>query len=160
MLRALAIALVVLAIAAAAACGGEERASKEEYEQTVAGTRETVDSVLGDLARGAEDVKNSQDVRRLVGEAQGPLIEEANRLDGIEPPEEIEGEHDELVSALQELANQDLEDIDRLAEQELVADEVGEIKRRLANPNFASLRQLERALRGIEKKGYEVGGTT
>ena len=95
-----------------------------------------------------------------MGEAQGPLIEEANRLDGIEPPEEVEGEHDELVSALQELANQDLEDIDRLAEQELVADEVGEIKRRLANPNFASLRQLERALRGIERKGYEVGGTT
>lgn len=158
MLRALANVLVVIAVAGATACGGEEGTSKEEYEQTIAGTRENVDSILGDLTGGAEEVKSSEDIRRLVGEAQDGLLDEANELDGMDPPEEVQGEHDELVSALQELADQDLEDIDRLAEGELGADEIDEVKRRLANPDFASLKQLERAFQGIEEKGYDVGG--
>ena len=158
MLRRLAtFVLVVVAFAAAAGCGGEEGASQEEYERTIAETRERVDSALGDLRSGAEDIENPADIRGLVGDTQDALLDEANKLDGIDPPKDVEEQHEQVVGALQELADQDLEDVDRAAEGELGADEIDEVRRRLTKPNFESVEQLQRAFDEIEEKGYDVG---
>lgn len=149
--------LVVVAFAAAAGCGGEEGTSQEEYERTIAETRERVDSALGDLRSGAEDIENPADIRGLVGDTQDALLDEANKLDGIDPPKDVEEQHEQVVGALQELADQDLEDVDRAAEGELGADEIDEVRRRLTKPNFESVEQLQRAFDEIEEKGYDVG---
>lgn len=166
MLRGLAALLLVITLFAAGACGGEEGASREEYERAVADTNEKVQAALDEVSTTGEELTSLEDAANTVDRAIRTVNGEAESLGRIDPPEEVEEEHEDLVGALEALAD-DLEDLSREIEQAEIEEvdppeeespELRELARRMRDLDFEAIDQARRALAAIEQEGYDVGG--
>jgi hypothetical protein len=114
----------VAALVLAAACGGDDGLSREEFVSEA-------DAICQEFEQRVDDVEQPQspdDVERYVDEVR-PVIEDGlNELEGLQPPEELEEQWNELVAsndegleALDDLrqaaANGDVERIQEISEE-------------------------------------------
>jgi hypothetical protein len=114
----------VAALVLAAACGGDDGLSREEFVSEA-------DAICQEFDQRVDDVEQPQspdDVERYVDEVR-PVIEDGlNELEGLQPPEEFEDQwnqlvarNDESLEALDDLrraaANGDVERLQEISEE-------------------------------------------
>jgi hypothetical protein len=97
--RFLLVAMAATALIAAAGCGGEDEAEKEEYAAEVESVLEPLDAELqeiGDTVTGAQDI---DDVAVAVDAFESEIRETIDELRAIEPPAEVQEAHRRLIDA-------------------------------------------------------------
>jgi outer membrane murein-binding lipoprotein Lpp len=128
-------------------CAGDGRLTKPEYE-------EKVRSVYAEVQRAfqATDVPRSELADR-VEDAQRQLREGADELDGVEPPEDVGTEHQQLVDGMRRYA----EDLDRLRNAAASGDvrTVDDFNARVAQNE--AVEQMAEAAERMKFKGYDLG---
>lgn len=99
---------LLAAVLALAACGGDDRLSRDEYIARA-------DEICADIEQRGEalqEPESVEDVRRFIDQARPLLQEGIDDLRALEPPEDLQGPHDSMVDA----AAGGLPALDRLAE--------------------------------------------
>jgi hypothetical protein len=154
LLPALALAAIALT-----ACGGDDRLTKDEYEQEVAAIGQTFSEGLGSVS-GAS---SPEDIGPALAKAKDEINAVAERLAELKPPEDIEAAHNRLVAGLRAFSA-DLDD---------VAGQIEEAARKAQQENdpsalFAafgalasldSIKELQAVEQEYEKAGYDLGLT-
>jgi uncharacterized lipoprotein len=141
--------LFLLALAAvAAACESEKRLSKSEYERVVSVAYAPVQAAF-EATRGSTTAV----LAGKIAAAQAELRGAAERLEEVEPPEEVEKQNEELVEGMRAYAG----DLGRLlaalhnGDTEAVVEfnrEIGENK---------AVEQMAEAAEEMKFKGYDLG---
>jgi hypothetical protein len=89
-----------------AACGGEERLSREEFSDRLQRIGERGGDLWGRLAQRAEDLEPNEPLSADVKQAVTELVEfqkqAAAELEGLNPPEDAEQPAEMLIEALRE----------------------------------------------------------
>jgi hypothetical protein len=142
------IALVGLAAALLAGCGGEDRLTKPEYEQKVRSEYAKVQAAFQATA-GAP----TKELAARIGEAQSRLRAAAEALEGVEPPEDVEREHEELVEGMREYA----EDLDGLLEGVEKGDATAIETFNESIPRNEAIERMAEAAEEMKFKGYDLG---
>jgi hypothetical protein len=143
-LGAVAAALILVL----AGCGGGGPLSKAAYEQKLDDAGKGLAVAVQKLAqaRSKDEFKND------VSEVQQALGHAADQLDGITPPEDVEGANGRLVQGLRGLAD----DFDQV---KAAADEGVDAARRKGQQitTGAASRKAQQAIQEIQRRGYDVG---
>lgn len=130
------------------ACGGDGRLSKSEYG-------ETVRSAYGEVQQAFQEtnVDSTDELADRVEAAQEQLREAADRLEDLQPPEEVEAENAQIVQAMRAYA----EDLDRLRNAAEQGDErtIEDFNARIAQNE--SVEQMAEAAERMKFKGYDLG---
>jgi hypothetical protein len=131
-----------------AGCGGEDRLSKQEYEQKVRAVYADVQKAF----QATGDAPQSELAARVEA-AQGQLREGADELEDVEPPEEVERENEELVEGMRRYAD----DLDRLRNAAESGDQrtIDDFNTRL--PRNEAVEQMAEAAEEMKFKGYDLG---
>jgi hypothetical protein len=151
--------LLVLAAAVtvmASACGGGSRLTKAEYEGRVNEIGRQLSSTLektfsSPQFQNPSSLKEAADVLR---QGQEDMEGAADRLDEVNPPEEIEGIHDQFVKGIRDFAG----DFGRFAE----ATEKGDLaalqrfSQQITDESLPSMIAITRATEGLNAKGYNI----
>ncbi len=131
-----------------AACGGDGRLSKAEYE-------ETVRSAYGEVQQAFREtnVESTDELADSVEAAQEQLRDAADELEGVQPPEDVEAENAQIVLAMRAYA----EDLDRLRNAAEQGDErtIEDFNARIAQNE--SVEQMAEAAERMKFKGYDLG---
>ena len=109
--RALVGALAALALGLAG-CGGDDGASAEDFKRDFAQVNDQILAIGDDIGNGISSARGETDAelaREFAGLAKRARAAKT-RLDGLEPPEDLEDERDRLSAALERGAA-DLTDI-------------------------------------------------
>jgi hypothetical protein len=94
--------VLLLALAALAACGGSDGSvSQEEFENEVGEARDDVRAELESM----RESESADDLEQRAGEAADAIREQAEELADLEPPEELRDAQDRVVTVFEELAN-------------------------------------------------------
>lgn len=105
-LFALATVVAVAVLGGVAACGGEERVSRDEFSDRLQSIDERGGELWGRLAQRAEDLEPGEPLPADVKQALGELIDFQNQaaaeLEGLDPPEAAEESAELLIGALRE----------------------------------------------------------
>ena len=144
-----ACAALLLAVALGG-CGGGDRLSKDEYEQKVQAAGEDLEQAFGALDA---DPSNLPELQRATQQAREELRQQIGELEDIEPPEDIEEEHDDLVRGLDALADA-LGKIEQAAETRNAAKVAQAVQGIGDSP---AIEEADRATRSMKQKGYEIG---
>jgi hypothetical protein len=105
-MRRLLACAVVLALAAAAGCGGSDGGtSKEDYAQRLADTAQTLQKTFADIVAQTGSGSSTQQTGARLDKGADALDKAADRFASIDPPSDAESAHDKLVSGLHELAD-------------------------------------------------------
>ena len=137
--------LVVLLLAG---CGGGGQVSKAEYEQKLQKGGRELTAALAQLSRSnskAEFVNGVDGVERALNDV-------ADDLDGITPPEDVQGANDRLVDGFRKLAH-DFEQVKAAADR---GPDAARQKGREVTTGAAS-READLAIKEIQRRGYDVG---
>ncbi len=130
-----------------AGCGGDGRLSKEEYAAKVRG-------VYADLQQAfrATNVPLSR-LAPKVEAAQRQLRDSAEELDRVEPPEDVQTEHSQLVDGMRRYAD----DLDRLRNAAIERDvrTVEDFNARIGQNE--AVEQMAEAAERMKFKGYDLG---
>lgn len=106
---ALATVVAAVVLAGVAACGGEERLSREEFSARLQNVDERGSELYGRLAEGAQDLEPDEPLPADVKEALRELAEfqdeAAADLETLNPPEDAEEAVELLVEALRQRTN-------------------------------------------------------
>lgn len=155
------ISITLLALAGGltvASCGGDTQLSRGEYErelQEAAREIETafadVGSELGNVGTGSASLDQAAETVEAVRDR---IEEEASELDSVDPPDDAEQAHAELVEGLNGLASE-LGDF-RAAIDSGNVERIQEFAHGLRN--FESVRKIETARRELAAQGYDVSG--
>jgi hypothetical protein len=106
---------VLAVLVLAAGCGGDDRLSREEFVSEAEAICEDFDQRVNEV----DEPQNADDIERYVNEVR-PVVEDGlNELKGIQPPEELEGQWNELVA----MNDESLQALDDLAEAAANRDE-------------------------------------
>jgi soluble cytochrome b562 len=147
---------VVLAFAAG--CGGDgDRLSQQEYEQRVNEVGSNIEGSFEDLGQafqGGDDQASLDEAAAQIGDIQEEIRTQADELDGVEPPENAQEEHDQLVEGLDQLAGE-LDEF-RTAVEEGDAQAIQRFGQEFQESEGA--RKIQEAGEGLEEKGYELTG--
>jgi hypothetical protein len=143
------LALVVLGVALLAACGGNDRLSKQEYEQKV--RTEYADVQEAFLATGASF--NQPDLAEKIERAQAQLHEAADELDDAEPPKDVEAENQQIVDGMRRYADS-LDRLRNAAERGDLA-VIEDATARIADNE--AVEQIAEAAERMKFKGYDLG---
>lgn len=130
-----------------AGCGGEDRLSKQEYGQKVR-------AIYADVQQAFQATNVPQgELAARVGAAQDQLRESADELEDIEPPEDVEREHEELVEGMRRYAD----DLDRLRNAAENGDQrtIDDFNARIAQNE--AVEQMAEAAEEMKFKGYDLG---
>ena len=119
-LRHLTTAAALLAALTVAACGGEDRLTREQYSAKL---QPAVDEISAGFGTVFEEIGRAEESDRVSGAAQQRLADAAARerkvadeLADLEPPEDLEDASDRLVTG----ARRQADELDRLATEEQV----------------------------------------
>ena len=101
-----ALAPVTLAVVLASACGGESRLTKNQYEQTVNRIGNQLSTTLTDTFSSPKLTNPSslEEAASVIRAGQRNIRDAADRLDRLNPPEEIAGIHDRLAQGFRDFA--------------------------------------------------------
>lgn len=152
MTRLALVALSLLVALPLAACGGDDRLSKSEYEREMGKIQTTLENSLEGVQ---EDIQQSKSLSQI-GEGLDDLASEidkaADEADELEPPEEIDSEHTDLVDGIKTFADEFREagDVARGGNQR-------EIRAKLEGiQETPGAKKAQEASDAIEKKGYDI----
>jgi hypothetical protein len=140
--------LAMLAAAAlVAGCGGDERLTKDEYAEKVRAVYADVQAAFA-----ATNVPEGE-LAAKVAAAQGQLRASADELDGVEPPEDVESEHAQLVDGMRRYAD----DLDRLRNAAERGDSrtIADFNSRIGQNE--AVEQIAEAAERMKFKGYDLG---
>ena len=145
-LGVLATGLVVLV--AGCGGGGGARLTKAAYEQKLSDAGKGL-AVAG---RKLAQAQSKEEFKDDVTDVQKALDDAADRLDGITPPDDVEGANARLVQGLRGLSH----DFDKVKD---AADESVDDATRKAQEvsTGASSREADNAIKEIQRRGYDVG---
>lgn len=139
--------LPVLVALVVAGCGGDERLTKEEYA-------EKVRAVYADV-EGAFQATNVPpgELAPKIEAAQEQLRDSADELDGVEPPEDVEAEHSQLIDGMRRYADA----LDRLRNAAQRGDlrTVEDFNSRVGQNE--AVEQMAEAAERMKFKGYDLG---
>jgi hypothetical protein len=142
------VAGLVILVLGLLRAGSSDRLSKLEYEQVVRSNFTEVQQAFR-----ATRVDRPEDLPPRVEAAQDQLRGAAERLAWIEPPENVESEHEALVDGMREYVR----DLDVLREAAERGD-AGAVRRfNAAIARNHGIAQMAGAVRGLEHKGYDIG---
>lgn len=144
-----ALAAAAIAGALAAGCGGDERSSRGEYEQTVQAAYGNV----RDAFRAAGRARSLPALARRIEVARNELEESADDLDDVQPPRELGELHQELILGMRGYAS-DLAELQQNVEAGNTQ-AIARFNRRVAT-NPSVLRMAEAAEEMIHR-GYDLG---
>lgn len=119
------VTLVAMLVAALllATCGGGGAVTKEEYERELQSTMDELEAAYGEAGSARPGGGESRSVEEEVTElrrAQVAIRDAGNRLDEIEPPEQLADAHTELVLGVRDMA--DAVDLLVQAQEQAVSD--------------------------------------
>jgi hypothetical protein len=138
--------LILTAVLAVAGCGGDERLTKQEYAAKVR-------SVYGNVQKAfqATNVPEGELAPRVEA-AQEQLRVSADELDDVEPPEDVEAEHSQLVDGMRRYAD----DLDRLRNAAERGDSrtIADFNSRIAQNE--AVEQMAEAAERMKFKGYDL----
>jgi hypothetical protein len=131
-----------------AGCGGGGPLSKAAYEQKLREGGKELTEAVQKLARARSKEEFKEDVTGV----QKALDDAAETLDGVTPPEDVEGANARLVHGLRGLSD----DFDKVKD---AADEsVDEATRKAQEVSSGTAsREAQQAIQEIERRGYDVG---
>jgi predicted nuclease with TOPRIM domain len=137
-------ALVVLVLAG---CGSDERLTKDEYAEKV---REVYADVQA--AFRATNVPQNELASRVTA-AQGQLRESADELESVDPPEDVESEHAQLIAGMRRYADA----LDRLRNAAEAGDQrtIDDFNARIGQNE--AVEQMAEAAERMKFKGYDLG---
>ncbi len=157
MARRMTAILLTAVVALAAGCGGNDRLSKDAYQQELDNAIQKVEQAFRGLGESLQKVSSGSGSLDQVADEVGNIQEELNSaaedLDGVTPPEDVEASHEKLVDGMRALSN-DLEEFKGAIEE----GDTGAIDRFAADAReLDSVKQLEEATNELKEKGYDVG---
>jgi DNA-binding transcriptional regulator GbsR (MarR family) len=130
-----------------AACGGEDRLTKEEYEGEVRSLYADVQAAFQ-----ATRVAPAQLPGRIQ-QAQAELRHAADELEDLTPPEEVEEENEEVVEGLRTYAA-DLDELHAAAERR---DEAAITAFNSGLRDNVAIERIAEAAEEMKHKGYDLG---
>jgi hypothetical protein len=138
---------IVVAALFLAGCGGDERLTKDEYAARVRAVYADVQAAFR-----ATNVLGGELAPRVEA-AQEQLRESADELDGVEPPEDVETEHSQLIDGMRRYAD----DLDRLRNAAESGDQrtIEDFNARIAQNE--AVEQMAEAAERMKFKGYDLG---
>ena len=155
MTRVLTLSLAALALLAAG-CGGDDGASKEDYEREVQTVGDTLQRTFGELGSSISGSGSTEQAATKLEEGAASLDKAAADFRDIEPPSEIEDSHNQIVSGLEALADE--------FRKGAKAAEGGDLQELLqfaqGLPGSDAVRQVTEAGNDIESKGYDFDTST
>jgi hypothetical protein len=148
--RSLAASLAAAAVlVGGGGCGGGDRLSKAEYE-------EKMQEVGASLERSFEAIGDNPDsldqLSEALGKSQDELREAADELEDVEPPENVEDAHDDVVDGLRGVADQFGELVE--ATEEGDPEEIEQFMKDFEDSDAA--KKLQSATEEIKSKGYKI----
>ena len=145
--RTLGAAAVALTLVLAG-CGGGGRLTKAAYEQKLQKAGRELSTSLRQLSRS-----NSKDeFKHGVDTVEKALNDAADELDGITPPQDVQGANDRLVDGLRRLAHD-------FGEAKAAADKGPDAARQKGREitTGPASREADDAIKQIQRRGYDVG---
>jgi hypothetical protein len=151
------VLVVVAAIALLApSCGGDSRLSKADYERRVNQIGQQLSDTLektfsSPQFQSPSSLEEAADVLRL---GQNEMASAADRLDEVNPPEEIESIHDRFVKGIRDFAT----DFGSFAE----ATEKGDLaalqrfSQQISDESLPSMIAVNQATAALKAKGYDI----
>jgi DNA repair exonuclease SbcCD ATPase subunit len=160
--RALTQALVSLALLMPilSGCGGDEQVSRGEYEEQLAATSDDLDAALERLNRELEQAASGSgsldEAAAQVGEIRSELDEAADELGDLEPPEDAEAAHEQLVDGLESFSVELAEFEDAIESGDV--DRIQSFVRDL--DDFEGVQDVAAATDRLREQGYDLEGAT
>ena len=159
-MRGRAIGALAVLVVLAAGCGGSgggEQLTKAQYEQQLNSIGATIDSSFEELTTAFQgDTPSFDAAADKIAEIQDQMRQQADELDKVTPPEDVEAEHQKMVDGLRGFAD----DLDEFRE-------AVESKSPTAMQKFAqtfqeseSARRIQEASDSLKKKGYDLEGNS
>lgn len=147
-IRATCLLVALVAVATVGCAGDDGPLTKAEYEEKVRTTYAGVQEAFAQT-----NVASLDDLAGRIEDAQGELRDAADELEAVEPPEEVETEHAEVVAGLRAYAD----DLDRLVNAAEQGDQqtVDDFNARIATNR--SVEQIAEAAERMKFKGYDLG---
>jgi hypothetical protein len=150
------VLVLVIAVLVAPSCGGDSRLSKADYERRVNQIGQQLSDTLektfsSPQFQSPSSLKEAADVLRL-GEKE--MASAADRLDEVNPPEEIESIHDRFVKGIRDFAR----DFGTFAE----ATEKGDLaalqrfSQQISDESLPSMIAVNQATGALKAKGYDI----
>jgi hypothetical protein len=142
------VALMAALVVMVAGCGGGGRLSKAEYEQKLhqSGTE------LSTALRQISSSRSKDEFKQGVDDVEKALNGVADELDGITPPEDVEGANQRLVEGFRQLAGE-FDAVKAAAEKG--PDAARQAGRAITTG--AASRKANLAIQEIKRRGYDVG---
>jgi hypothetical protein len=135
--------------------GGDEPLSKADYEQQMQALQSDLSASANELGQA---FSNPQDVEAMsagLNNAADLLDDASSGLDDISPPEDVADAHQAMVDKSAAAAEKLREFADTVANASLA-----ELQDRLTEfQDIEEFTELETAVRDIEAKGYDIGGS-
>jgi len=145
--RPFALVVAVLALFLLAACGGDGRMSKADYEQQMNDAGRRLSAVFGTID---ENRRNLGQLAVRVRRAKRTLDQTAEQLAAVEPPEQAQAAHGRIVAALQGLSV-DLERVARAAD----ANDTEAVARARASLR-APASELTASFQELQREGFAI----
>lgn len=150
----------LVAVAAAAlmlsACGGGSRLTKAEYERRVNQIGRQLSTTLQKTFADPQfqNPASLEEAAEVLRKGREDMEDAADRLDDVNPPEEIERIHDDFVEGIRDFAN----DFGRFAD----ATEKGDLAalqrfgQQISDESLPSMIAINGATEALKAKGYDI----
>jgi hypothetical protein len=136
------------------ACGGDDRLTKEQYEQEVSdiGDRfqDTTQEVFNDPS--LQNPSDLDEAGATIREGADLFRDAADEFDGLNPPANAEDAHDQLVEGIREFAD-DLDDAAQSFEDGNL-NAMQEIGQKFTEGSLDSMRKIQDAIEELQRLGY------
>jgi hypothetical protein len=142
------LTLALLAALVAAGCGGGGGDSREDFQNSVVETRDTVD---GALAHITDNPSGKTELLKRMDQAAGTIDAAAESLDRKEAPEDMTDEQQKLVTAYRQLAV----DLSSTADQ-IRQPDFGGVLQGSQGLSFESWEQANAVLAQLKQQGIQV----
>jgi hypothetical protein len=155
-------AIAALVVLAAAGCGdsgggGGTPLTKAQYEEQLNSIGTTIDSSFEELTQTFQgDTPSFDAAADKIAEIQDQLRQQADELDDVTPPEDVQAEHDKMVEGLRGFAD-DLDEFREAVESKSV-DAMQKFAQTFTNSESA--KKIQEAGDSLQKKGYDLEGNS
>ena len=151
------IVVVVATVALIApSCGGDSRLSKAEYERRVNQIGQELSDTLETTFSSPQfqDPSSLKDAADVLRQGQKEMAGAADRLDGVNPPEEIEGIHDRFVKGIRDFARDFGTFADATEKGDLAA--LQRFSQQISDQSLPSMIAVNEATAALKAKGYDI----
>ncbi len=157
-MKARAIGALAALVVLAAGCGGGgggggTQLTKAQYEQQLQSVGQSIDASFEELTQSFQGDSPSFDkAADQIAVIQDQMRQQADELDDVTPPDDVQAEHDKMVEGLRGFAD----DLDEF--RQAVEDKSVEAMTKFADTftNSESAKQIQEAGDSLKEKGYDI----